>query len=181
MSRLKSIVQLLTNKNFQQPTQTSIHFTPKYGNPYDLLKDFSTYNWILLSDEYIMNISSSNERKKLHQFFSELGVSDFLFPIDNWTYEQFDSLINIQSMSINKRLFTILQENWMITKETELFLKHLKDSIWIPTIHMSYSYNEQIDHIEINKICKLNQSNNIYIKTKQIQKLFEQHVTYVDV
>ncbi|CAF1197482.1 unnamed protein product [Adineta steineri] len=181
MSRLKSIIQLLTNKNFQQPTQTSIHFTPKYGNPYDLSKDFSTYNWILLSDEYIMNISSSSERKKLHQFFSELGVSDFLFPINNWTYEQFDSLINIQSISINKRLFTILQENWMITKETELFLKHLKDSIWIPTIQMSYSYNEQIDQIEINKICKLNQSNNIYIKTKQIQKLFEQHVTYVDV
>ncbi|CAF1202196.1 unnamed protein product [Adineta steineri] len=181
MSRLKSIIQLLTNKNVQQPTQTSIHFTPKYGNPYDLSKDFSTYNWILLSDEYIMNISSSSERKKLHQFFSELGVSDFIFPINNWTYEQFDSLINIQSISINKRLFTILQENWLITKETELFLKHLKDSIWIPTIHSSYSYNEKLDQVEINKICKLNQSNNIYIKTKQIQKLFEQHVTYVDV
>jgi len=113
----------------------------------------------------------------LHEFFSELGVTDFLFPINNWTYEQFNSLINIQSMSMNKKLFLALQETWLTTNENQF----LKDSIWIPTIQMSYSYNEQTDQIEINQIRKLDKPNNIYIKTKQIQQLFGQHIPYVDV
>jgi hypothetical protein len=113
----------------------------------------------------------------LHEFFSELGVTDFLFPINNWTYEQFNSLINIQSISMNKKLFLALQETWLTTNENQF----LKDSIWIPTIQMSYSYNEQTDQIEINQIRKLDKSNNVYINTKQIQQLFGQHIPYVDV
>ena len=117
----------------------------------------------------------------MHQFFSELGVTDFLFPIDKWTYEQFNSLIYSQSISMNKKLFLALQETWSTAKENELFLKHLKASLWVPTIRISYSYNEQTDQIEINKICKLDKSNNVYIKTKQIQQLFAHHVPYIDV
>ena len=89
----------------------SIHFTPKYGNPYDLLKDFNGYNWILLSDEYIREISSVNDRKKLHEFFSQLGVSNFIFPITHWSYEKFNSLINIHSITINKKLFLSITRN----------------------------------------------------------------------
>ncbi|CAF4733972.1 unnamed protein product, partial [Rotaria sp. Silwood2] len=63
----------------------------------------------------------------------------------------------------------------------ELFLKYLKESIWIPTIQIIYSYNEEINHIELNKIHKLDKPNNIYIKTKQIEQLFQQHVQYIDV
>ncbi|CAF4649267.1 unnamed protein product, partial [Rotaria sp. Silwood2] len=64
MSRLKSIVQLLTNDNFKSPIHNSIYFTPKYNNPYDLLKDFNGYKWILISDKYIPENSSLNYRKK---------------------------------------------------------------------------------------------------------------------
>jgi hypothetical protein len=183
MSRFKSIVRLATNDDFKQSIHHSLHFTSKYGNPYDLFKDFNTYNWILLSDEYLRDISSSNDRKKLHQFFSELGVSDFLFPINNWTCEQFNSLINIQSISMNKKLFLAIQENWLTIsedKEKEIFLNHLKESVWIPTTHISYSYETQTDQIELTKTRKLDKANNIYIKTKQLERLFGQHVQYLD-
>ncbi|CAF5046855.1 unnamed protein product, partial [Rotaria sp. Silwood1] len=167
MSRLKSIVQLLTNHGFKQPIHHSIYFTPKYGNPYNLLKDFNAYNWILISDEYIHENSSLNYRKKLYEFFSELDISNFLFPINNFTYEQFNSLIKIQSISMNKKLFLALQETYINFHINELFLNYLKESIWIPTIQIFYSYNEQNNLIELNKIYKLDKSNNIYIKTKQ--------------
>lgn len=181
MSRLKSIVRLLTNDNFKQPTHHTIYFTPNYGNPYDLLKDFSAYNWILISDEYIHKISSVNQRKKLHEFFSELGVSDFLFPINNLTYEQFDSLIRIQSISMNKKLFFALQQNYSKFHDHEKFLQHIKDSIWIPTIQITYSYNEQIDRIESSKIRQLEKPSHVYIKTKQIEQLFGSHIQYIDI
>ncbi|CAF4311132.1 unnamed protein product, partial [Rotaria sp. Silwood2] len=181
MSRLKSIVQLLTNDNFKSPIHNSIYFTPKYNNPYDLLKDFNGYKWILISDKYIPENSSLNYRKKLHEFFSELSISNFLFPINNSTYEQFNSLIKLQSISMNKKLFLALQETYTMFHNNELFLKYLKESIWIPTIQIIYSYNEQINHIELNKIHKLDKPNNIYIKTKQIEQLFQQHVQYIDV
>ncbi|CAF0749457.1 unnamed protein product [Rotaria sordida] len=178
MTQLKSIVQLLTNDNFKQPIHDSIYFTPKYGNPYDLSKDFNTYNWILISDEYIPENSSLNYRKKLHEFFSELGISNFLFPIQDSTYKQFNSLIQIQSISMNKKLFLALQETYTRCHNNELFLNHLKESIWIPTIQIFYSYNE---HIELNQIHKLDKPNNIYLKTKQIEQLFGQHVQYIDI
>ncbi|UJR23006.1 hypothetical protein I4U23_026032 [Adineta vaga] len=181
MPRLKSMIPLITNHGFKQPNQISIHFTPKYGNLYDLSKDFHTYNWTLLSDDYIQHISSSIDRKKLHKFFSELGVSDFLLPINSWTYEQFNSLINVQSISMNKRIFLALQETWLTTKENEDFARHLKDSVWIPTIHHCYSYNEQTNEIEVNKTSKLTKPNETYVKTKQIQRLFAQHVPYINV
>ncbi len=137
------------------------------------MKDFNGYNWILLSDEYIRE----NDCKRLHEFFSQLGVSDFLFPINNWSYEQFNSLINIQSITMNRKLFFALQETWLTVNENELFLKHLQESLWIPTIQNSYSYNDQI---QINQIHGIDKPKNVYIKTKQIERLFGQNVPYID-
>ncbi|CAM4781327.1 unnamed protein product [Rotaria magnacalcarata] len=181
MSRLKSTIQILTNDNFKQPIHHSIYFTQKYGNPYDLAKDFHAYNWLLMSDEYIPENLSVNRRKKLHQFLSELGISDFLFPINNSTYEQFNSLIKIESISMNKRLFLALQENSSLFNDNELFIKHLKESIWIPTVQIFYSYNEQTNDIDLNKIRRLDKAKNIYLRTQQIEQLFGQHVQYIDV
>ena len=77
---------------------------------------------------------------------------------------------------MNKKLFSALQETWSAVNENELFIKHLKESTWIPTIHTSYSSNDQSDQIR-----QLNNANNIYIKTKQIERLFGQNVRYLDV
>ncbi|CAF1164398.1 unnamed protein product [Adineta ricciae] len=181
MSRLKSIIPLLTNHHFKQPNQTSIHFPVAYGNPYDLPKDFHAYNWTLLSDDYIQHISSSTDRKNLRKFFADLGVSDFLLPMNAWTYEQFDSLIRTQSISLNKRLFLALQETWTTTTGNEEFAQHLKDSIWLPTTQHDYSYNEATDETEIKKVVNLSKPKDAYIKSKQIYQLFGQHVPYVNV
>jgi hypothetical protein len=80
---------------------------------------------------------------------------------------------------MNRKLFLALQETW--SNDNELFLKYLKESIWIPTIQIIYSYNKQIDQIELNKIHRLDKPNKIYLKTKQIQQIFGQHVQYIDV
>ena len=181
MPRLKSIVQLSTNHSFKQPIHHSIYFTRNFGNSYDLSKDFNAYDWILLSDVYIYESSLLNHRTKLREFFCELGISDFLFPITDSTYEQFNSLIQIQSVSMNRKLFLVLQELYSNFCDNEKFIKHLRQSIWIPTIQIFYSYNEQKDQIELNRISKLDKPNNIYIKNKQIQQIFGQHVQYVDV
>lgn len=144
----------------------------KYGNPYDLSEDFNAYKWILLSDEYINGI---NDRKKLHEFFCELGVSDFLFPITNFSFEQLKCLIDFQSITMNKKLFLALEQTW--SNENELFLQYLKESQWIPTIQRIYSYNRQL---EFNDIHRLDQPNKIYLKTKQIQQIFQEHIQYID-
>lgn len=77
---------------------------------------------------------------------------------------------------MNRKLFLALQETW--SNENDLFLKYLKESIWIPTIQMIYSYNKQI---EFNEVHRLDKPNKIYLKTKQIQKIFGQHIQYIDV
>lgn len=181
LSRFKSIVQILTNDHFKQPIHHSIYFTPKYGNPYDLLNDFNGYNWLLISDKYIPENLSSNKRKKLHQFFTELGVSDFLFPINNSTYEQLNALIQLQSIPMNQKLFLALQETYSLFQDNDTFIKYLKESIWIPTCQTVYSYNERKHRIESKKIHELDKPNNVYIRTKQIERLFGQHVQYIDV
>ncbi len=166
----------MTNENFKQPIHHSIHFTPNYGNPYDLSRDFYGYNWILLSDEYSRNIK---DRKKLHQFFSELGVSNFLLPITKSTYEQFNSLIRIQSKSMNRKLFQALEETW--SNENEEFLRYLKESNWISMIQITYSLNHETNQIESNEIHGFDKPNKIYLKTKQIQEIFGSYVPYLDI
>jgi hypothetical protein len=166
----------LTNENFKQPINYSIHFTPTYGNPYDLSRDFHGYNWILLSDEYSQDIK---DRKKLHQFFSELGVSNFLLPVTNSTYEQFNALIHMQSRSTNRKLFLALEEIW--TKENEEFLGYLKESSWIPMVQINYSLNKETNQIESHEIQGFDQPNKVYLKTKQIQRIFGPYVPYLDV
>jgi hypothetical protein len=79
---------------------------------------------------------------------------------------------------MNKKLFQAFQETW--SNENEFFLKHLKESIWIPTIQIIYSFNQQTDQIESHEIHRLDQPNNVYLKTKQIQRIFAQHVPYID-
>jgi len=77
---------------------------------------------------------------------------------------------------MNRKLFLALQDIWL--NENDLFLKYLKESIWIPTSQRIYSYNKQI---QFNEIYRLDKPNKIYLKTKQIQKIFRQHVQYIDV
>ena len=40
MDELRSCVQILTNKGTLNPKSTPIHFTPKYGGPIDLARQF---------------------------------------------------------------------------------------------------------------------------------------------
>ena len=176
LTRLKSIVQLSTNDGFKQPIHHSIHFIPTYGNPYDLPNDFPGYPWILLSDDYI---SKTKDRKKLHQFFSELGVVDFLFPMSNFTSEQLHALIQMQSITINRKLFSALQENW--SEAHEILLPFLREAVWVPKMQMTFFWNKQTDRIESKKIDGLDKPNQIYLKTKQIQRIFGVHVPYIDV
>ena len=39
MDELRSCVQILTNKGPLNPTETPVHFTPKYGNAIDLARE----------------------------------------------------------------------------------------------------------------------------------------------
>ena len=169
-------MQLSTNDGFKQPIHHSIHFTSNHGNPYDLSNEFPGYPWILLSDAYIGAIK---DRKRLHQFFSELGVLDFLFPMTNSTSEQLHALIDMQSITMNRKLFLALQENW--SDVCEPLLKYLRDTVWIPKMQMTFFWNKQMDQLESKKIDGLDKPKAIYLKTKQIQRIFGAHVPYIDV
>lgn len=181
MAQLKSSIQLWTNHRFQQPLHASIHFTPQSGNPYDLLGEFNAYDWTLLSDDYLQQLAPSVDLAKLHRFFSLLGVRDFLLPVSDWTYEQFDCLIKRQSISMNKRVFLALQQTWRSTEDNERFIEHMRKSEWIPTVQYQYSYDDQTDQLDRNELSQLRRPTAVYIRTQQIEQLFEQHVPYLSI
>ena len=80
---------------------------------------------------------------------------------------------------MNKKLFLALEETW--SNENEEVLRYLQESIWIPTRQITYSWSNETDQIESNIIHELDQPNKVYLKTKQIQRIFGHHVPYIDV
>ena len=187
MTRWKSIIHLSTNAHFRSPEHNSIHFSTHYGNPYNLLEDFPTYPWLLLSDGYLRHASSSVDRRKLHQFFSELGARDFLFPINRWTCEQFDALVERRSIPMNRKLFLIIQDHWSTLNEVEQnelvhssLFQHCKQFEWIPTVQICSSVKEQDDQIESTPVQTLHQATQTYMRTKVNERLLAGHVPYLD-
>ena len=152
-----------------------------------MLEDFPTYPWLLLSDGYLRHASSSVDRRKLRQFFAELGVRDFLFPIDRWTCEQFDALVERRSFSMNRKLFLIIQEHWSTLNEVEQnelmhssLFQHCKQFEWIPTVQICYSVNEQQDQIDSTPIQALHPAAQTYMRSKVNERLLAGHVPYLD-
>ena len=171
MIQLKSLIELSTNEYFRSPIEYPIYFSWNYNHCYDLTKDFPLYPWIILSDNYLQEISSEHKRRKLHQFFIELGVKDFLLPIHQWTMEQFNALIDYRSISINQRLFLLIQQYYIELNDIEQrcfidtsFFNQLKQSKWIPSIDKSF-----------------HQPNEIYVRNPIIDQLLSHHVPYVDI
>ena len=48
MDELRSCVQILTNKGTLNPKSTPIHFTPKYGGPIDLARQFPSKSPVII-------------------------------------------------------------------------------------------------------------------------------------
>lgn len=48
MDELRSCVQILTNKGTLNPKSTPIHFTPKYGGPIDLARQFPSKSPVVI-------------------------------------------------------------------------------------------------------------------------------------
>jgi hypothetical protein len=80
---------------------------------------------------------------------------------------------------MNRKLFLALEQTW--SNENEDFLQYLKESIWIPMIQITHSLNQQTNQIESNEIHGLDKPNKIYLKTKQIQRIFGSYAQYLDV
>ncbi|KAL3859494.1 hypothetical protein ACJMK2_009713 [Sinanodonta woodiana] len=78
LGELKEVAQLVTNQGVLNPVEHSIHFTPKYGNKVNLSVTFKGYDWILLDGCYLMNSSNQVDSQRWHDFFIQLGVTDFL-------------------------------------------------------------------------------------------------------
>jgi len=170
LTRLKSIIQLSTNEQFRNSERSVIHFSTAYGNPYDLTKDFPGIDWTFLDDEYVRKI---HDRKRLHEFFSQLNVRDFLFPLNDQTNQILTLLINKQSRKINRKLFLALQKFW--SDENQSILSFLRQSQWIPTIEFIYEENQ------LKELLRLHRPTNVYQKTKPIESLFDIHVQYLDI
>ena len=190
MVRLKSIVQLSTDDgSIASPERTPIQFGVSYGNRYDLVNEFPGYSWAVLSDEYLREVSSSSDRKKLRQFFSELGVTDFLLPVNPWTCEQFDSLVATRSTATNKKLFLALQDYWLKLNDDDerkdimhsTFFEHARQLPWIPSLSMSFSFDPDADRIVSTVHRQLSPANQLYLRTKQTERLFGEHVPYLDI
>lgn len=48
MDELRSCVQILTNRGTLNPKSTPIHFTPKYGGPIDLARQFPSKSPVII-------------------------------------------------------------------------------------------------------------------------------------
>ncbi|VDI46757.1 Hypothetical predicted protein [Mytilus galloprovincialis] len=78
MDELANVAIVMTNQGEKNPQKDNVHFTPVYGNKYNLIQTFPGYDWILLDSVYIQNMANQVEKQKWHKFFSRLGVTDFI-------------------------------------------------------------------------------------------------------
>ncbi|CAC5410109.1 unnamed protein product [Mytilus coruscus] len=78
MDELANIAIVMTNQGEKNPKRDNVHFTPVYGNKYNLMQIFPGYDWCLLDSVYIRDQSSNTEKQKWHKFFCRLGITDFI-------------------------------------------------------------------------------------------------------
>ncbi|XP_067652769.1 uncharacterized protein [Haliotis asinina] len=78
MEELKSVVRVVTNVGLKKPADEAVHFTPPYGNKIDLQQQLPGYDWVLLDAVYLNQAVSPHDVRQWHDFFLQLGVTDFL-------------------------------------------------------------------------------------------------------
>ncbi|XP_076112450.1 uncharacterized protein LOC143080482 isoform X2 [Mytilus galloprovincialis] len=78
MDELANVAIVMTNQGEKYPKKDNVHFTPIYGNKYNLMQIFPGYDWCLLDSVYIRDQSSSTEKQKWHKFFCRLGITDLI-------------------------------------------------------------------------------------------------------
>lgn len=139
-----SIIQIKTNHGMKNPCETSIHFTPAYGNSIDLKKDLSGYDWVFLDNCYVKGISQKSVIQSWHEFLSKLGVTNFLA---------------VKSISVLVNPQNYLQSPW------EPFYQ-----MWPCTDDGSYEVKD-FSCPEFEYLVKHNTNKNTY--TQQMQKLCE--------
>ncbi|XP_046338389.2 protein NO VEIN-like isoform X3 [Haliotis rufescens] len=78
MAELKSVARVVTNSGLRRPADEAVHFTPAYGNKIDLQRQLPGYDWVLLDAVYLNQAVSPLDVHRWHDFFLQLGVTDFL-------------------------------------------------------------------------------------------------------
>ncbi|XP_041376442.1 protein NO VEIN-like isoform X2 [Gigantopelta aegis] len=77
MSELKGVARVATNHGMKNPDSDAVHFTTVFGNDIDLPRFLPGYNWVLLDSVYLAGCNPLGV-KQWHDFFVQLGVTDFL-------------------------------------------------------------------------------------------------------